>query len=174
MKKIFLFIGICGLLLGCEENGVKPETGLPGTYDVTSSGKINLTYDKDRDSINLPEAMKPEYINISPRSYSGLNIKKFIDKSIIIEFPLQQAFTATSDNSTFSYQKAPFNMNLGLFELIGTRTGNGEQQTKNEIVMRETVEGDFIIIYDSGNDTITGTFNGRLQHFAVRKPVETK
>lgn len=171
MKKMFLFIGICGLLLGCEENGVKPETGLPGTYDVTSSGKINLTYDKDRDSINLPEAMKPEYINISPGSYYDLTIKQFVGKSIIIEFPFQEAFLATSDNSTFSYQKAPFNMNFGTFgEFLGTRTGNGEQQTNDEIAMRETVEGDFIIIYNSGNDTITGTFNGRLQHFAVRKP----
>ena len=162
------------MLLGCEENGVKSEKGLPGYYDLSSTGRINMTYDKDRDSINLPEVMKPEYINISPGSYSGLNIKKFVENSIIIEFTTQQAFTATSDNSTFSYQKAPFNMNLGLFwEFIGTRTGNGEQQTKNEIAIRETVEGDFIIIYKN-NDTITGTFNGRLQHFAVRKPVETK
>ncbi|HOG36676.1 MAG TPA: hypothetical protein PK984_05375 [Paludibacteraceae bacterium] len=159
MKKIFLFVGICGLLLACE----KPEPQkqeFVGSYDVTTTGTLYLT----DDSIPIPEYSQ------------SILIEQFNKDSLIISYEdtIQKPFKAKINSiTTFSYE-APFNMDFDIFvlsaDLIGTRNGEGIQINKDSIVMNDSItNGTFEIIYRITGDTLRGTFNGTLQHRAKRK-----
>ena len=172
MKKIFLFVGICGLLLACEKPQPEPQPEpqkqeFVGSYDVTTTGTLYLTDDGGNNPLTPDSIPIPEYSQ-------SILIEQFNKDSLIISYEdtIQKPFKAKINSiTTFSYE-APFNMdvNLGVLsaKLTGTRDGEGIQINKDSIVMNDNVtNGIFEVIFFG--DTLRGTFNGTLQHRAKRK-----
>jgi hypothetical protein len=172
MKKIFLFAGICGLLLACEKPQPQPEPqqqDFVGSYDVTTTGKVYLIDEGGNNPLTPDSIPIPEYSQ-------SILIEQFNKDSLIISYEdtIQKPFKAKINSiTTFSYE-APFNMDFDIFvlsaDLIGTRNGEGIQINKDSIVMNDSItNGTFEIIYRITGDTLRGTFNGTLQHRAKRK-----
>lgn len=170
MKKIFLFVGICGLLLACEKPQPQPEPQqqkFVGSYDVTTTGTLYLTDDGGNNPLTPDSIPIPEYSQ-------SILIEQFNKDSLLISYEdtIQDPFKAKINSvTTFSYE-APFNMDLDIFvlsaDLIGTRNGEGIQINKDSIVMNDSItNGTFEVIFFGG--TLKGTFNGTLQHRAKRK-----
>ncbi|HPH73154.1 MAG TPA: hypothetical protein PLK45_03905 [Paludibacteraceae bacterium] len=174
MKKIFLFVGICGLLLACEKPQPEPQPEpqkqeFVGSYDVTTTGTLYLTDDGGNNPLTPDSIPIPEYSQ-------SILIEQFNKDSLIISYEdtIQKPFKAKINSiTTFSYE-APFNMDFDIFvlsaDLIGTRNGEGIQINKDSIVMNDSItNGTFETIYRITGDTLRGTFNGTLQHRAKRK-----
>ncbi len=168
MKKIFLFAGICGLLLACEKPQPQPEPqqqDFVGSYDVTTTGKVYLIDEGGNNPLTPDSLPIPEYAQ-------SITIAQFNKDSLIISYEdsIQEPFKAKINSATtFSYE-APFDMKVLTAKLIGTRDGEGIQINKDSIVMNDSItNGTFEIIYRITGDTLRGTFNGTLQHRAKRK-----
>lgn len=167
MKKIFLFAGICGLLLACEKPQPQPEPqqqDFVGSYDVTTTGKVYLIDEGGNNPLTPNSLPIPEYAQ-------SITIAQFNKDSLIISYEdsIQEPFKAKINSATtFSYE-APFDMKVLTAKLIGTRDGEGTQITTDRIVMNDSINGIFEIILPMSGDTLKGTFNGTLQHIATRK-----
>lgn len=168
MKKIFLFVGICGLLLACEKPQPEPQPepqkqDFVGSYDVTTTGKVYLIDEGGNNPLTPDSLPIPEYAQ-------SITIAQFNKDSLIISYEdsIQEPFKAKINSATtFSYE-APFDMKVLTAKLIGTRDGEGTQINKDSIVMNDNVtNGIFEVIFFG--DTLRGTFNGTLQHRAKRK-----
>lgn len=162
MKKIFLFVGICSLLLACE----KPQQQeFVGSYDVTTTGTLYLTDDGGNNPLTPNSFPIPEYSQ-------SILIEQLNKDSLLISYEdtIQDPFKAKIKSVTTFIYEAPFNMdvNLGVLsaKLTGTRDGEGIQINKDSIVMNDNVTIFEVIFF---GDTLKGTFNGTLQHRAKRK-----